>query len=118
LTFETPNTWVGVLVRYQDSGNHAYVAMEQRGVVSLWKRTNGVIQQLATQRWSAGGLVRVEAIGNKTRVFVGDGRMLLLSSDVDLGPGGGYGGRDGWGQVGLNTNRATAEYDDFLAYQP
>ena len=118
LTFETPNTWVGMLVRYQDAGNHAYVAMEQRGVVSLWKRTNGVIQQLATARWSAGGLVRVEAIGNKTRVFVGDGKTLLLSSNTDLGPGGNGSGRDGLGQVGLNTNRATAEYDDFLAYQP
>jgi hypothetical protein len=110
---------VGVLLRYQDERNHTYLALQGRGNVSLWRRTNGVIQQLGTRNipvtpgaWQS---LRVESVAGATRVFVND--ALQFTTTADLGP------TDPTvavpqGRVGLITQKATAEFDDFLAYQP
>jgi hypothetical protein len=118
-TFTTPQDWVGLTARYLDTRNYLYVAMYGRGVISLWKRTNGVIQQLATQKLAvtpgASYDVRVEVVAGTTRVFVNN--QLILASAADPGPDN---PQVDWskGQVGLITHNATADFDDFLAYQP
>jgi len=119
LSFVEPDNWVGLTARYQDERNHLYVSLRGRGVISLWRRTNNVIQQLATApltvtpgTWYR---VRVEIVNNLTRVFVDD--QLRLSTNADPGPATPF---VDWsrGSVGLVTYKATADFDSFLAYQP
>ena len=59
--------------------------------------------------------VRVEVVGGLTRVFVNE--QLQLSSSADPGP---TVPNVSWskGQVGLITYKATADFEDILAYQP
>jgi hypothetical protein len=118
-SFTTPQDWVGLTARYLDSRNYLYVNWQGRGVISLWRRNNNVIQQLATQRlavtpgtWYD---LRLEVVAGTTRVFVND--QLVLASNADPGPDN---PQVDWskGQVGLITHNATADFDDFLAYQP
>jgi hypothetical protein len=119
LSFVEPDNWVGLTARYQDERNHLYVSLRGRGVISLWRRTNNVIQQLATAPFTvtpgAWYRVRVEIVNNLTRVFVDD--QLRLSTNADPGPATPF---VDWsrGSVGLVTYRATADFDSFLAYQP
>jgi hypothetical protein len=117
--FANPDTWVGLMARYLDDRNHLYVSLRGRGVVSLWRRTNGVITQLATRSmpvtpgtWYT---VRLEVVGGLTRVYVNE--QLQLSSSADPGP---TVPNVSWskGQVGLITNMATADFEDIVAYQP
>jgi len=119
LTFAQPDNWVGLMARYLDDRNHLYVSMRGRGVISLWRRTDNVITNLGVAAltvtpgtWYD---VRVEVVDGLTRVFVND--QLLISSNADPGPT--HLGVD-WkkGQVGLITYKATADFDNFLAYQP
>jgi len=57
----------------------------------------------------------VEVVNGLTRVFVDN--QLQLSSSADPGPAiPGY--SDSKGQVGLITYKATADFDDVVAYQP
>jgi hypothetical protein len=118
-SFEGPDNWVGVLARYQDERNHVYVSLRNRGVISLWRRTNGLTQQLATARLAVTTgtwyTVRVEIVNGLTRVFVND--QLTLSTNADPGPTN-PNVVDSRGQVGLITYRARADFDDFYAYQP
>ena len=118
-SFVEPDNWVGLMARYQDDRNHLYVSLRGRGVISLWRRTNGAITQLATQRYpvTVGQwyTLRMEVVNDHTRVFVND--QLILSSAADPGPT--YPNRtDQKSQVGLVVNRASADYAEFLAYQP
>ncbi|HUQ09084.1 MAG TPA: family 16 glycoside hydrolase [Steroidobacteraceae bacterium] len=118
-SFTEPGNWVGVLLRYQDTRNHTYVSLMGRGNISLWRRTNGAIQQLGTRNLpvSTGTwyTLRVETVGGETRVFVND--VLQFTSTADLGPNNpDVQGRKG--TVGLITQKSTADFDDFLAYQP
>lgn len=119
ISFVEPANWVGLLLRYEDTRNHAYVSLQGRGTISLWKRTNGAIQQLATRSvavtpgtWYT---LRAETVSGETRVYVND--VLQLTALGELGPV----NPDVTipkGSVGLITQKATAEFDDFLAYQP
>lgn len=118
-SFTEPGNWVGVLLRYQDARNHTYLSLQGRGNISLWRRTNGAIHQLGTRAipvtpgtWYT---LRVEAVGGETRVFVND--SLQFTTTAELGPS----NPDVQGQkgtVGLITQKSTADFDDFLAYQP
>jgi hypothetical protein len=118
-SFTEPDSWVGVLLRYQDVRNHTYLSLRGRGNISLWRRANGAIQQLgtrpiavATGTWYT---LRVETVGGETRVFVND--TLQFTTTAELGPT----NPDVQGQkgtVGLITQKSTADFDDFLAYQP
>ena len=118
-TFTEPGNWVGVLLRYQDERNHTYLALQGRGNVSLWRRTNGAIQQLGTRNLPVATgswyTLRVETVAGETRVFVND--SLQFATTGDLGP------TDPdvavpRGRVGIITQKSTADFDDFLAYQP
>jgi hypothetical protein len=117
--FVEPHTWVGLAARYMDARNHMYVSLRGRGVISLWRRNNGVITQRATQRYpvTVGQTytLRLEVVNDLTRVFVND--QLILSSAADPGPT--YPGQsDQKSRVGLIVNKATATFQSFLAYQP
>ena len=119
--FVEPDNWVGILLRdKQDGRNHAYVSLRARGVISLWRRTEGAIQQLATRAIpvSTGTWydLRVEVVGGVTRVFVNN--ELQFSTNADLGPTSNEVRPVSMGQVGLITYKATADFDDFRAYQP
>lgn len=118
-SFTEPGNWVGVLLRYQDVRNHTFLRLRGSGGISLWRRTNGAIQQLGASSlavtpgtWYA---LRVETVGGETRVFVND--TMQFTTTAELGPS----NPDVQGQkgsVGLITQKATADFDDFLAYQP
>jgi hypothetical protein len=118
-SFNSSGAWVGLVARYLDERNHLYINLYGRGVVSLWRRTNGVIEQLATQRLTVtpGTTydVRVEVVAGTMRVFVND--QQILASNAEAGPDN---PQVDWskGQVGLITRNATADFDDFVAYQP
>lgn len=118
-SFAGPDNWVGVMARYQDERNHLYVSLRNRGVLSLWRRTNGAIQQLAGRKFTVATgtwyTVRVEIVNGLTRVFVND--QLQLSTNADPGPTN-ENVVDSKGQLGLITYKATADFDNFFAYQP
>jgi hypothetical protein len=117
--FVGPDNWVGLMARYLDQRNHLYVSLRARGVISLWRRTNGAITQLATRSMTVTPgtwyTVRVEVVGGLTRVYVNE--QLQLASSADPGP---TVPNVSWskGQVGLITYKATADFEDILAYQP
>jgi hypothetical protein len=117
--FAGPDNWVGLMARYLDDRNHLYVSLRARGVISLWRRTNGAITQLATRAMTVTPgtwyTVRVETVAGRTRVYVNE--QLQLSSNADPGP---TVPNVNWskGQVGFITYKATADFDEFLAYQP
>jgi ferredoxin len=118
-SFTEPDCWVGVLLRYQDVRNHTYLSLRGRGNISLWRRTNGAIQQIGTRSIAVATgtwyTLRVETVGGETRVFVND--TLQFTTTAELGPT----NPDVQGQkgtVGLITQKSTADFDDFLAYQP
>ena len=118
-SFAAPDNWVGVLLRYQDARNHTFLRLRGSGSISLWRRTNGAIQQLGTRsKTVATGTwytLRVETVGGETRVFVNN--ALQFTTTAELGPS----NPDVQGQkgsVGLITQQAAADFDDFLAYQP
>jgi hypothetical protein len=119
LSFAGPDNWVGLMARYQDDRNHLYVSLRSRGVISLWRRTNGAITQLATATmpvttgtWYR---VRMEVVKGLTRVFVDN--QLMLSTNADPGPTNPE-VLESKGQVGLITYKAKADFDDFVSYQP
>lgn len=117
---DLPSSSVGALMRYYNDRDHAFVNWQGRGVIALSRRTNGAVQQLALARvpitvgqWYT---VRVEVVGTRTRVFVDN--QQVLSSNADLGPVAGSQGWAGIGAVGVSTYKASADFDDFNAYQP
>ena len=119
ISFAATDNWVGVLLRYQDDRNYTYLSLRGRGNISLWRRTNGVNQQLGTRSIAVATgtwyTLRVETVGGETRAFVND--TLQFTTTAQLGPT----NPDVQGQkgtVGLITQRSTADFDDFLAYQP
>jgi hypothetical protein len=59
--------------------------------------------------------LRIEVLGGQTRVFVDN--QLQLATNADPGPTS-TDETPEKGQVGLITYKATADFDDFLAYQP
>jgi hypothetical protein len=119
LSFVNPDNWVGVLLRYKDARNHSYLSLRGRGVISLWRREHGVITQLATRAipvtTGAWYTLRVEVVLGRAQVYVND--VWQFTSGELLGPND-FDTADMKGGVGLITYKATAEFDDFLAYQP
>jgi hypothetical protein len=117
--FEGPDYYMGLMARYLDDRNNLYVTLRPRGVVSLWKRSNGVITQLATRAMPVSEgtwyQVRVEIVNGLTRVYVDD--QPMLSTHVDPGPTA-PSGSEARGKVGLITYKTWADFDDFRAYQP
>jgi hypothetical protein len=120
LSFAQPTNWVGVMARYWDDRNYLYLQIDGRGVISLWRRQNGAITQLDAIRYGSAGAtidVRFEVVANRTRVYLDGETFPRLQTDTDPGPLNPYLAQLG-GRVGLITQNATADFDDFVAYQP
>lgn len=104
--------WFGVILRYMDDQNYVYVSLRSNNTVSLRRLVDGQIEILAeaplTVTPGAWYTVRAEALLHSTHVYV-NGELLLEGSNHWMLP---------YGQTGLVTYKAAAEFDDFLAYQP
>ena len=103
--------WFGLMARYADVNNYVYLSLRRSNTLTLRKLVNGQIQELgvASLPVTAGAWyrLRLEAVSDKLRVFV-NGRQLLEATDAQPVPG----------QVGVVTNRAQADFDDFIAVRP
>jgi pectate lyase len=119
LSFDGPDRWVGVLVRYEDDANYLYVTLRSSNRIALRRLINGQITEIASGLMTVTPgtwyTIRIEVVNNLTRVFVND--QLTFLTPASPGPAGPNPGGNK-GRVGLVTYRATAEYDDFLAFQP
>lgn len=103
--------WVGLMARYQDLNNYVYLSWRRSNTLTLRKLVNGQIQELgavslplAAGTWN---LVKLDAVGKWLRAYV-NGRQVLEVVDPQPTPG----------QVGVVTNRAQADFDDFIAVRP
>ena len=107
----TERAWAGLVVRYVDAGNYYYVTARQSGQLSLRKLTNGAITVLGTVPFQIEQdqffLLRLEAIGDKLRVYVND-VLRLERTGASLVPG----------KVGLATYRTAASFFYYTAYEP
>jgi hypothetical protein len=114
VTFRTGSStsvpWVGLIVRYVNSRNYYYVTM-RANELSLRKLTNGGITVLDTAPYTrqAGVPVqlRLEAIRDRVRVYVND-ELRLERSGADIVAG----------KVGLMTYKASASFENYVAYEP
>jgi hypothetical protein len=110
--FNTGSSWAGVLARYVDDSNFVYAILRREGTLSLRQLVNGRIDVLAEtaipavqlDRWYT---LRLEMVAGATRVFLDDVESLAVAN-VGVPRG----------RVGVMTNRAAADFDDFLAYRP
>ena len=119
LSFEASNRWVGVVARYDDPDNLMYVTLRANNILSLRRYIDDVLVVLTEKPYPVNigtwYTVRIEVVKGWTRVYVNN--RLELATTADPGPP----TVDPIlqkGQVGLWMYKATAEYDDFLAYQP
>lgn len=110
--FNTGSSWAGLLLRYVDDSNYVYAIVRSNNLLSLRELVNGQIRILAETPIPAVQLdrlytLRVEMVADATRVFL-DGVQRLSAGNVGAPSG----------RVGVMTNRAAADFDDFYAYQP
>jgi hypothetical protein len=109
--FGSGDPWVGLIAKYADAQNYTYVTLRKSGKIFLRYLAGGIIQGVAEANYPVTPGVwytlRYEQVDGRARVFVND--QLVID-------GAGTGGPKG--RVGLMTYRATAEFDDFTAYQP
>ena len=107
----TAERWAGVLARYQDDANYYYLHLRSGGTVSLRKLVNGAITTLASTPLAVSlgtqYTLRLEVVGNQLRGYV-NGNLLLQAMDSSHVAG----------ISGLMTNKAAAQFDDYIAYQP
>jgi hypothetical protein len=110
--FNTGSSWAGLLARYVDDSNYVYAILRRDGKLSLRQLVNGQIAVIAEtaipavqlDRWYT---LRLEMVAGATRVFLDDVERLAA---------GNVGAPRG--RAGVMTNRATVDFDDFLAYRP
>lgn len=104
-------SWAGLMVRYTDPGNYYYVTARKEGQLSLRKLTNGAITVLGTVPFTMAPntavKLRLEAVGDKVRVFSND-VLLLQSAGAEIRKG----------QAGGVTYRAAASYSALNAWEP
>ena len=102
--------WAGLMARYVDTGDYYYVKVGSNGVISLRKLVDGNVHVLANaspvnpQEWMT---LRLEVVGSSLRVFRNN-QLIIEASDSSHTSG----------TSGLMTHFATAEFDDYIAYQP
>jgi hypothetical protein len=110
-TAGTAERWAGLLARYVDDNNYYYLHLRSGGTVSLRKLVNGTITTLASAPLAVSlntqYALRLEVVGNQLRGYV-NGNLLLQATDSSLASG----------ISGLMTNKAAAQFDDYVAYQP
>ena len=102
--------WAGLMVRYEDSRNFYYVAV-RADQITLRKMTNGVVTVLDSEKLATTVGVplnlRLEAIGDRLRVYVND-ELRMERSGAEVVPG----------KAGAVTYRAAATYLNYLAIEP
>jgi hypothetical protein len=103
--------WVGLVTRYVDAGNYYYVTLRNSNELSLRKLTNGSISVLASETLAVTPQgpeldIRLEAIGNRVRVYVNE--QLRLEADAEQHAG----------KVGVMTYRAAAHFLRHLPVEP
>jgi len=107
----TGSPWVGLIARYVDANNYYYVTARKANRLSLRKLTNGVVSELGSVSFpvAAGApfVLRLEAIGDRLRVYVNDELKLERAGAQVVA-----------GKVGVMTYRASALFDAYTAYEP
>ncbi|HEU4780288.1 MAG TPA: hypothetical protein VFS58_10455, partial [Steroidobacteraceae bacterium] len=103
--------WVGLIARYQDDGNYYYVTARKTNELSLRKLTNGAITVLGSVPMTVTPgtpfVLRLEAVGDRLRVYVNDVlRLERAGAEVIAG------------KVGVMTNRASVSFAQYTAYEP
>ena len=102
--------YVGVLFHYTDNLNYHFFRLNRSGELSVGAVSGGFPYIVAQKNYPVTPgtwyTVRAERVGNVTRVHV-NGQLQLTT----------FGGFRK-GRFGLVTNHATADFDDFLAYEP
>jgi hypothetical protein len=108
---EGSDPWFGLMARYRDLNNYVYLSWRRSNTLTLRKLVNGQIQELGVVSLplTAGTWyrLRLDAVGDRLRALV-NGNQVLEVLDPQPTPG----------QVGLVTNRAQADFDDFIAVRP
>jgi hypothetical protein len=103
--------WVGLIARYQDVGNYYYVTARKTNELSLRKLTNGAITELGAVPLAvtpnAPFVLRLEAIGDRLRVYVND-VLRIERSGVEVVAG----------KVGVMTYLTAASFDQYSAVEP
>ena len=107
----TGSHWVGAMVRYTDPSNYYFVTLRTSNELSLRKRVNGVVTELArapvTINTGQYYRLRIEAIGSKLLVYLND-QAWLQANDSSLTHG----------RSGVVTYRAAASFTNYLSWQP
>lgn len=107
----TGSPWVGLIARYVDTNNYYYVTARKGNQLSLRKLTHGAVTVLGTVNHPVAPgrtfVLRLEAIGDRLRVYVNDELQLERAGAQVVA-----------GKVGLATYRATASFDAYTAYEP
>jgi hypothetical protein len=106
----TGTPWAGLLARYVDERNYYYVTV-RANEISLRKLTNGVITVLDHESFARQlGMpinLRLEAIGDRLRVYVDD-ELRLEHAGAEVVAG----------KAGVMTYRAAATFRSYLAIEP
>src|SRR5688572_21519980 len=106
--FAGDTRWVGLMARYIDENNMYYVTMRANNSVSIRKKVNGVITDLATYwpRIEVGRNYRVsfEVVGNRLRLYDGEYVVEAWDNDNSLSHG----------RAGVRTYGATADFDNVI----
>lgn len=102
--------WAGLIARYVDNRNYYYVTI-RANELSLRKLTNGTITILGNEPFTRQvGIpvdLRLEAIGDRLRVYVNDAlRIEYAGAEIAAG------------KAGVMTYRAAATFSNYLAIEP
>lgn len=105
--FDGADRWFGLAARFTDPANYYYVTLRSSNTLLLRRMVNGTFQTLVSRTLPVAlnrtQRVRLEAIGSRIRVYVGD---ALMAEAVDRSLS--------HGQAGLLTYRTRANFDNVL----
>lgn len=103
--------WFGLMARYQNTSNYAYLSLRRSNALTLRKVVNGSIVELGSLPFTVTPgtwyKLRLEAVGSQLRAYV-NGRVRLEATDPQPTNG----------RVGLVGFRTAADYDDIRAAVP
>jgi pectate lyase len=118
-SFASTSAWVGLLARSKYQDDYVYVSLRRNNTVTLRRLVSGNIYPYAEAPYTVTPgtwyTIRLEIVAGLTRVFVND--QVVIATNTDYGSTQRYVATQ-QGAVGMVSYRATADYDDFLAYQP
>lgn len=106
-TFNGPDRWFGLVVRYSDANNYYYVTARSGGGVQLKRMLAGSYATLASAPLPVAighrNRLRLEAIGDHVRVLVDDQPVIYVRDSSLSG-----------GMPGLMTYKTTADFDNVV----